>query len=340
MDLTKLASELTLLQPGWLWLILVFVPLWLLLSKHGWLQNGNDSPAATSVKHPLASEFQNPIRNKNRSSGYQYLSLFLISMILLALAQPVRLGEKLPATSEPLDIMLIVDTSVSMVLRDYQLNGERVNRMTMMQVLLDRFTRRYSGSRIGLVVLGEQPHILLQPTSDKALVRHYLHRLKPAIGGRLSSIGDAIALTATHLADNNDAAETAMILISDAVTPFGKLSPVAGAKRAADAGVILHTIAVGSKNGPKSQWSELLYEPADTLLLKQLAEITGGKSFHAVDVAAMDLALLTIETHHLKATKTEFSGQLQTPLYLWPLLVAIFLLLMKSIQPALMATKA
>lgn len=337
MGLTEVFSKITLLQPGWLWFLLLFVPLWLWLNYRGFLRNGNDNAVATSVKHPLASDFQNQMMNNKRPHGHQVLSLISICMIVLALSQPVRLGEKLPVSPEPLDIMLIIDTSVSMVLRDYQLNGERVNRMTMTQALLDRFTRKYSGRRIGLVVLGEQPHILLQLTKDKALVRHYLHRLKPAIGGRLSSMGDAAAITAEHLKNNNNAASTAMILISDAVTPFGKLSPIAGAKRAADAGVILHTIAMGSKNGPQSQLSELLYEPADTHLLKQMAEITGGKSFHAIDVTAMDQALLAIEKHHLKTAKTEFSGQLQTPLYLWPLLVAIFIMLMMITQPTLSA---
>jgi len=296
------------------------------------LRKQNNQTVATAVMHPQAMDFETQTQ-ANKTSSHHFISVISGCLMLLALAQPVQLGARLAAPAEPIDVILIIDTSVSMVLRDYQLDGERVSRMTMTQALLDRFTRRFSGKRIGLVVLGEKPHMLLQPSRDRELVRYFIHRLKPTIGGRLSALGDAVAVTADQLQSDSSTAETVMILISDAVTPVGNLSPIAGAERAAEMGAVLHTIAIGSKNRQASQSGELIYEPADLKLLKQMAELTGGESFHAVDVAAMDAALQKIEQRYKKKSTPQFAAQLQQPLYFWPLLAAILLLIVPVLLP-------
>ena len=331
-------SNYLLLQPGWLWLIppaLVFMLVSPLLRKQGWLSRQNQVIPATSVRHPQALDYQEKSSTTN-TNGY-FLAGTCSCLMLLALAQPVHLGAQKDAEETSADIMLIIDTSISMVMRDYRLGGQQVDRMTMTQALLDRFSRRFSGKRIGIVVLGEQPQILLPPSEDNALVRYMIHQLRPTISGRQAALGDAVAVAAEYIKSDKIDNETVMVLISSADAPSGKLSPVAGVERAIDAGAILHTIAIGSSDMQASKPGELIYEPVDLKLLQQMAQMTAGESFHAIDVATMDAALRSIEQRHqIKPDKNaddKAVPRLQQPLYHWPLLTALLLLMMKATSP-------
>jgi len=252
------------------------------------------------------------------------------------LAQPVRLGTRIEALATSADILLIIDTSISMVMKDYQLEGQQVDRMSMIQALLDRFARRFSGKRIGIVLLGEQPQILLPPSEDKALVRYMIHQLKPTVSGRQAALGDAVAVAAEYIKSDKINNETVLVLISSADAPSGRLSPIAGVERAIDAAAILHPIAIGSSDMQASKTGELIYEPVDLKLLQQMAQMTGGESFHAVDVATMDAALRRIEQRHQimpdKNADDKTAPRLQQPLYQWPLLTALLLLMWIVLQ--------
>jgi len=338
MDLSSLFAQYKLLQPDWLWLIfplLLILFLRPLLVNKGWLIKLNPQAPVTTVKHPLALD-DSALHPKIKKKESFLLTLISSSLILLALAQPVRLGERVPSPATSANIMLIIDTSISMVLRDYKLNGQPVDRMTMTQVLLDRFSRRFSGKRIGLVILGDPPQILLKPSEDKNLVRHLIHRLRPTVAGRQAALGDAVSIAADYIKSDKLTTETVLVLISDAVRPAGKLSPIAGAERAAQAGATLHTIAIGSTrteedNTAASSAGGLIYAAADKKLLQQMAQLTGGESFHAVDVKALDQALKQIEHHHKKQTDKNASPQTHQALFSWPLLAALFLLMINEL---------
>jgi len=326
-------TDIQLIQPEWLWLIpLIALTPWLI--KRGYLETAGQQIPATPVKHPLTEEVS--VRTARYGKRSQLLVITSACLILLTLAQPVKQGAQLSSPPVPVDIMLIIDTSVSMVLDDYQLDGQTVDRMTMTQVLLDRFTRHYSGKRIGIVVLGDKPHILLQPSEDHELVRHLIHRLKPTVAGRQAALGDAVAVAAKHVNNSDEGSpDTVMVMISDGVLPSGNLSPVEGARRAAESGATLHTIAIGAISMRDSEQASLLYEPADTGLLQEMAQITGGSSFHAVDAAAMDSALRVIEEHQEKSATLHPALQLQEALYIWPLGLAIVLLAINGLLPYL-----
>jgi len=341
MGVSDVLNNVHFLYPHWLWLIipvLLFLLLKPLLISKGWLLQDNLALSATSVKHPLAINDLS-VLSKVKPTRNSFFILICSTFLFVSLAQPVRTGEKVAAPPTSADILLIVDTSISMVIKDYQLQGKQIDRMSMTQVLLDRFSRRFNGRRIGIIVLGDQANILLEPSEDKALVRHLIYRLKPAIGGRQAALGDAVAIAADYIKLDKTLTETVLVLMSDGVRPAGKLSPVAGAKRAADANVVLHTIVIGSAQQNESHLSGkqaggLIYESADFNLLKKMAEITGGESFHGVDVDAIDNALNRIEQRHQIKDRTEFTLHSQQPLYAWPLLCALLLLLVNELLSA------
>ena len=96
---------------------------------------------------------------KTTISSIKKYILFSIfgSLILLSLAQPYRLGPELPKPQQYRDIVFIVDSSVNMVLRDYVVNDQRIDRMSMLKIVLNHFIKQLDG--IGLAVgenLGHQ----------------------------------------------------------------------------------------------------------------------------------------------------------------------------------------
>lgn len=324
-------NEISLLYPQWLWLIpLILLVYWLYLRGH--IKAAGPHLPAAEVKHPFAKDYgPSDFRRKPTKS----ITILLIALLfVLSLCQPVKPGASLPQPPVPVDLMLIIDTSVSMVLKDYQLEGKPVDRMTMTRGLLERFIQNYQGKRIGLVVLGDQPHILLQPSEDHKLASHLVSRLRTTVAGRQAALGDAVAVAATHIKNTDENNQTVMVLISDAVLPTGELSPIEGARRAAEQGARLHTIAVGSTSMQDQIDNSLIYEPADLQLLKQMAEITGGSAFHAVDVQAMDKALKVIQQQQQHIGDAE-RPQIQLPLYIWPLSLAVLLIVLITSRPYL-----
>jgi Ca-activated chloride channel family protein len=337
MALTNIAPGYLLLQPGWLWLIppvLLFMILSPWLAKQGWISKPVEALPATSVRHPQAMAYQSH-RSSNKARSYFFTERLLVTMggclMLLALAQPVRLETPVATPVTSADLMLIIDTSISMVLKDYQLDGKRVDRMTMTRILLDRFSRHFSGKRIGIVVLGEQPQILLQPSADKNLVSYMINQLRITVSGRQAALGDAVAVAADYISSSKVTEKTVLVLISSADSPSGKLSPIAGVKRAIANGAILDTIAIGSTNMPPSKFAGLIYEPVDLKLLHQMAQMTGGKSYHAIDAASMDAALRSIEQRHQIKPGIKFKPRLRQPLYYWPLLMALLLFMVSTL---------
>ena len=68
-----------------------------------------------------------------------------------------------------------------------------------------------------------------------------------------------------------------------------------------------------------------------------MANMTGGESFHAIDVATMDAALQSIEQRHQKISDNRpdnnSAPRLHQPLYHWPLLTALLLLILMTLLP-------
>lgn len=317
-----MVTDLGLLSPAWL----LGLPLLLILLRWPGRSLAELMLRPVSLRHPQARAWARADRSAVIPGWQRHLPVLALALLLLALAQPVRYGEPLPDHPSPMQLMLVVDTSVSMVLRDYALDGERMDRLTLAKILLDRFVADFPGREIGLVVLGQPSALWVPLTEDHALLRKLLARLEPVMAGRHAALGDALALTAEHF-PTRDNQPRAVVLITDAVSPSGRLSPQQGVERLRAAGLTLHTIAIGAVGGALSEGvSELLYEPADLGLLTALAAHTGGLSFHAREASDLQQALLQIEAHHRPGQRVEPAQRLRQPLYHWPLAAALLLL--------------
>lgn len=116
-------SDLGLLAPAWLLgLPLAFLLPWWLGRRVARLPL-LFPPLA--VRHPGAGRHSSAPPGGGAAERRRWLLLPLFALLCLALAEPVRYGTPLPAKAAPLDLVLLVDVSVSMTLRDYQLEDRK-----------------------------------------------------------------------------------------------------------------------------------------------------------------------------------------------------------------------
>lgn len=201
-----------------------------------------------------------------------------------------------------LDVVLVVDYSKSMLAQDvYPSRSERLE--AELARFMDDADRR--GDRVGLVVFAGSARGL-PVTRDLRLLRLYLERADPRTenpGG--TAIGKALAqglrflrearVEAEELAGEEGVGEAdqVIILLTDGEDTGSRPKEVA--EEAAQLGVRIYTVGIGSKSGEPVQKFDENGEPAgyqtdadgkyvmtrlDETTLQELAEATGGKYIH------------------------------------------------------------
>lgn len=332
-----MSGQIELAAPMWLWLWPVLFGaalLWRRIAGPGepaGLASGNNTPS--HFFHPLAGLSAGGAVALGRLSWWKLLALGgALSCMVLAMAQPVRLGERLPEPPRQRDIVLIVDTSVAMLLRDYELEGRRIKRIDLLKQVLDGLVQQLAGDRIAVVVFGESAHTLVPLTTDHNLVRAMLLRIDTDIAGRYSAVGDAVAMAVREAGRAPTGERRILMLFTDAQLSAGQIAPLAAAELAAEAQLPLYTVAIGaaSRQAEESSVSGLVYHPANLELLQRLAQRTGAGSYHADSTTALEQAVsdITARAAQQRRGEPEF---VRLPLYQWPLLMAVVLLLLSLI---------
>lgn len=318
-------------HPAWLWLLPALAAVAWLWRRLG----GPGEPATLAAGQAGTRRFLHPLAHLLPRDGaaagkrWRLVTAWAgLALLVLALAQPVRLGERLPEPPRQRDIVFIVDTSVGMLLRDYTLAGERLTRMDMLKRLLDELVQGLAGDRIGVVAFGESAHTLVPLTADHALVRSQLARLESGLAGRFKAIGAAVAQAVQAARRVQGGERRLLVLLTDGQQPTGAIAPLAAAQLAADEGLALYTVAIGATSYAAAEEGagNLIYHPADLELLRAMAAQTGARAYHADGSAALAAAIRDI-TARPAAADDRPPRHRRLPLYPWPLLAAALLLL-------------
>lgn len=266
-----------------------------------------------------------------RSLSY---AIFL-SLIHLALAQPYQQGQRLPDPPQHRDIVFVIDTSVSMVLEDYIVNGQRTSRMAMLQGVMQHFIERLKGNRIGLVVYAEQAYTLAPLTTDYALLKTQFNRIVPAVlTGRTSNPGKALLYTLNTYKNDTTEDKPTIVLISDVNRPDREIDPRVAAASLQQHGFRVHSIAIGAGSyaAENKQGTHLVYHPTNYPLLEQIAKSGHGKFFSVNNIQNIKHALSTIQQTELRKIEVE-PQHIKIMLYHWPLLLAVlFMSLVQLVQ--------
>jgi Ca-activated chloride channel homolog len=137
--------------------------------------------------------------------------------------------------------------------------------------------------RVGVETFAGTPALLQSPTTDHATAAASLTGLR-AYGH--TAIGDALNTALTALEKQKTASGRrvpgAIVLLSDGTSTTGT-SPLAVAHQAAAQHIPVDTVAVGTPDGRLGTGAHSGPVPVDASELRQIAQISGGRTFTAAD---------------------------------------------------------
>lgn len=253
-------------------------------------------------------------------------------LLVVALARPQIVEEQSRTNAEGIDIMLSIDISGSMLARDFT-----PDRMTAAKEVAGEFIADRYGDRIGLAVFAGEAFTQSPLTTDKGTLQTMLARVRSGIIEDGTAIGNGLA-TAINRLRESEAKSKVIILLTDGVNNRGEIAPLMAADIAADMGIKVYTIGVGTIGKAPypaiDMFGNMTYQMADVEIdettLEEIASRTGGKYFRATDEEK--LKAIYDEINELEKSKVEiFDSILYHEKYLLWLVAAIALLLVEFI---------
>lgn len=278
--------------------------------------------------------------DSRRRAGCFFFYVVLILLISASLAQPYRAGKQLPEPPRYRDIMFVVDTSVSMNLRDYVVKDQRIARMEMMKNVLSHFIQQLQGNRIGVVAFSEQAYTLVPLTTDYRLLNTQINRLESAtLTGRTNDLSHALLYTFKKLntaeqPDEEENAKPVIVLLTGANRPRRDIDPRAVARFFRENNYTLHTIAIGAPGyeAEEKNTISLIYHPANFRLLNEIATEAGGLFFWAKNTESLKQAIQVVQQSSERKVQVQ-ARYIELPLYHWPLLASLVWILFWQLIP-------
>jgi len=295
-----------------------------------------------TLLHPALRELDAAFATRRpgglRRAGWRpwLLALAWVALVV-ALMRPQWLEPHTESRAEGYDLMLAVDASGSMTAMDFVSEGSEVTRMAVIKGVMSRFIDQRIGDRIGLIIFGGQAFVLSPLTPDRAAVRALLDEVVPRIAGAGTAIGDAIGVGVKKLR-HRPAESRVLVLITDGEQQFGTIPLLEGAYLAAQEGVKIHAIGVGSHQ-KEVKWTDDSGRVViandlgfDEESLREVARVTGGAYFRATDTQALEQ--ISARINELAKSEAETRTVLVPyPLYRWPLALALLALLGLGLLP-------
>ena len=258
-------------------------------------------------------------------------ALTVVGFIFMALAlvQP-QFGTRLELLHRRgVDIMVALDTSLSMLAEDI-----KPNRLQRACYEIEAFIDRLEGDRVGLIAFAGRSFVLCPLTLDYGAAKLFLDTIDTEmIPVKGTAIAEAIQ-TGTRALGAQERKYRVLVLITDGEDHAG--DPVAVAEEAAEAGVRIFSVGVGTPEGElipmreggrvdymKDRQGNIVKTRLDEATLEQIARITDGVYLRAsaggVGLDAVYDQIAEMEKKELESRKyTQYKHRFQ-----WPLALAL-----------------
>jgi Ca-activated chloride channel homolog len=310
----------------WPWL-LALLPLPLLVY---WLPAQKQEDAALRV--PFFQQVQSLQSDHHRKRGratMRQLVLWLIwASCLLAAANPRWIGEPVNMPNSGRDLLIAVDISESMLTKDMKWQGNDINRLDAIKIVVGDFVQHRKSDRLGLILFATQAYLQAPLTYDRETVHTLLNEAQIYFAGKSTSIGDAIGLATKRLRARPDA-QRVLILLSDGANTSGELTPLQATDLAQQEHVKIYTIGFGADEmiindgffgSRRVNPSADLDEPT----MRAIAEKTGGQYFRARNLE--ELGEIHRELNRLEPIESDQETfRPVQDLFYWPLGLALLL---------------
>ena len=214
-----------------------------------------------------------------RSVLYSLAFFFFV----IGLSRP-QIGAKLKEYKvKGAEIMVVLDVSNSMLAQDYS-----PNRLERAKLAISRITDRLQGDRVGLIIFAGSSFVQLPITTDYVSAKMFLGNISTeSIPIQGTAIGDAINTAVKSFSAQSENSR-AIIVITDGENHED--DAVAAAAQAAESGVKVYTIGVGSADGQpipmeggllRDKEGNIVVTKLDEETLKEIAQAGGGAYVHA-----------------------------------------------------------
>ena len=247
------------------------------------------------------------------------LGVLGLVLAVVALARPV-FRERLPRTSEGVDILLVLDRSASMTTEDLAVGRTR---LAVAKDAAKAFVAGRPFDRIGLLTFARFPDLVCPPTLDHGALVRLLDDVPVVLADGAedaTGVGGAMARAAEFL--RTAVGAKIVVLLTDGVENVAsagspdEIDPVQAGRFAKEFGVRTYVVSAAAGDAP---------DQAGVATVRRAAERTGGRFFAARDQAALNATFAAIDA----AEKTRF----EEPRYrledrFAPLLAAALLLLL------------
>jgi Ca-activated chloride channel family protein len=312
---------LTFHVPVWLLLIPVFLGYLALTRRRADYVDEVGAQAITLVHPQLGSALAGG-RAPHRARHTIWWSHVATLLLCVALAQPQSVGDWIPEAPQGRDIVLLLDTSATMSIRDFELDAQPVERLTVLKGIMHQFVEQRPEDRFGVVVFGTNASTLVPPTFDHDLVSAALNRIQAGIAGENTAIGDALGLALKQVRLQGRA-RPALILVTDGDNTSGEMRPAEAVELARHMSVPVYCVQIGG-DAP-----ELRSATADTEILepglRDIAALTHGRYYVAGNSDALSAVIHDIGALE-KSIVRPATQRAVTEWYLLPLLLAAVLL--------------
>lgn len=298
----------------WPWLsLLLFLPflIWLLPEAK---QN------QTALRLPTFN-LLNQVETTATVRRFPWLWFVVWLSFVLAAMRPQWLGDPITVPQEGREIIVAVDLSASMDESDMKINGQAVNRLTMLKYVLHDFIDRRVGDRLGLILFADTAYVQTPLTYDRTTVKQMLDEAVLGLVGDKTAIGDALGLAAKRFSQKDDS-NRILILLTDGQNTAGNITPLDALTIAKETGIKVYTIGLGADEMlVRGFFGTRRVNPSadlDEKLLTQIAEETGGQYFRARDT--QQLANIYKILDQLEPVEDDpIQLRPQQALFFWPL---------------------
>ncbi len=228
------------------------------------------------------------------SEAFYWLKLALLivagSLMLVALTRPQWGERSVEAKREGVDIIVAIDTSLSMLAQDV-----KPNRLSKAKREVSFLIENVQGDRLGLVAFAGQAFIQVPLSTDRAVTKMMLSLIDVnTIASQGTCLAEAIFVSRKAF-DQGETKYKTLILITDGEDHEGEA--LQQAELAAKEGIRIYTVGLGHKEGApipllddrgqvtgykKDAQGKVVMSRVADKSLKQIAKITQGAYIHGL----------------------------------------------------------
>lgn len=315
-----------------------FLLLLLLLPAVAWWRARRGKPAAFVYS---STHLVSGVANIGQSGAGRVLAAMrwlTLGLFIVALARPQFVESETSVKASGIDIVVAIDLSGSMESEDFELKGERVNRLVIAKDVLTQFVTRRPGDRIGVVAFAGKAYVAAPLTLDHDFLQMNIARLELHQIEEGTAIGSGLSAAVNRLRDLKSKSKI-VILMTDGQSNAGKVPPLTAAEAAQALGVKVYTIGVGTRGtAPMPRgvdfFGRKVYAQVevdiDEKTLTEIAKKTGGEYFRAD--SADTLRKIYDRIDKLEKTEIEVKRFVQIKeLFHWVIVPGLLLLLLEAL---------